>query len=205
MKARLVPVHLPPAKDEEFDAQVANLSTLLADEAELLDPVELGGPLPDAEAVVFPQVLGEAYRRVDAFRRITIPILIIASEYGTVSMWDWEIAGFLRAEGVETFAPYSLDHTRLLCRALAVKRELHETKFLVFQDRPGVGGFQAPIFKCFFWWEDECIARMRDRFGVTVVNKKSYRELGERARQMPASGPARLVRWTHPAPNATDS
>ena len=180
MKARLVPVYLPPARNEEFDAQVANLKTLLAGVAELLDPVELGASLPDAEAVVFPQILGEAYRQVDAFRRIKIPILVIASEYGTVSMWDWEIAGFLRAEGVETFAPYSLDHARLLCRTLAVKRELRETKYLVFQDQPGVGGSQAPIFKRFFWWEDECIARMRDRFGVTVV-QKSYRELGERA------------------------
>ncbi len=86
-------------------------------------------------------------------------------------MWDWEIITFFKAEGIETFAPYSLDLTKTICRTLAVKSQMRETKFLIFQDNPG-DGMQASIFKRFFWWEEECIRRIKDKFGITVVKKK---------------------------------
>ena len=149
---------------------------LLADDVEFLPPVALGESLPEAEAVVFPQFLGEAYRQVENFKNIDIPILIITSEFGTLSMWDWEIASYLKSEGVETIAPYNLAQTKKICRGLAVKRELQQTKFLVFQDNPGEG-FQASIFKRFYWWEDECTQRMMDKFGITLV-KKSFKSFG---------------------------
>lgn len=183
MKARLVPLYFPVGKDGEFEQQAERLKILLAGEAELLEPVALGSPLPEAEAVVFPQLLGEAYRRVDQLQAIDIPILIITSEFGTLSMWDWEIVSYLKSAGVETLAPYNLEQTKKICRGLSVKRELKETKFLVFQDNPGEG-FQASIFKRFYWWEDECVQRMIDKFGITLV-KKSFKELGARARQIP--------------------
>jgi hypothetical protein len=183
MKARLVPVYFEPGRDAGFDDQVEALGRLLADDAELLAPVPLGAPLPDADAVVFPQLLGEAYRRVADFRAIPLPILIITSAFGTLSMWDWEIIAYLKAEGVETLAPYQPAQTRKLCRALVVKRQLRQTRFLVYQDNPGDGA-QASIFKRFYWWEDECTQRMRERFGVTIL-KRSFRELGARARALP--------------------
>ena len=111
--------------------------------------------------------------------RIRLPILLITSEFGTLSMWDWEIAEYLRSHGVQTIGPYSLQQTQHVCRALAVQRELRETKFLVYQDDPGEG-HQASIFKRFYWWEDECTERLHDKFGVTVL-KKSFRELGAAA------------------------
>jgi hypothetical protein len=135
--------------------------------------------VPAAEAVIFPQVLGEAYRQVPAFQSIRLPILLITSEFGTLSMWDWEIAEYLRSHGVQTIGPYSLRQTQHVCRALSVQRELRETKFLVYQDDPGEG-HQASIFKRFYWWEGECTARLHDKFGVTVL-KKSFRELGAAA------------------------
>lgn len=144
---------------------------------------------------VFPQLLGDAYRHVPEFKRIEVPILIVTSEFGTVSMWDWEIASYLRSEGVETFAPYNLEQTRMICQCLAVKRELRQTKFLVFQDNPGKG-FQASIFKRFYCWEDECTRRMVDKFGVTQM-KKSFQELGALAKALP-DGEAEAViksRW----------
>jgi L-fucose isomerase-like protein len=64
-----------------------------------------------------------------------------------------------------------------------VKRELRQSKFLVYQDDPGEG-FQAEIFKRFYWWEDECSRRIGDKFGVTVV-KKSFRALGAEAKEIP--------------------
>ena len=63
----------------------------------MLRPAALGMPMPDADAVVFPQLLGEAYRCVEDFRAIKTPILIVTSEFGTLSMWDWEIISYLKA------------------------------------------------------------------------------------------------------------
>ncbi len=183
MKARLVPLYLDPGRDSDFDRQLAALHSLLAEEAELLEPVALGNPIPEAEAVIFPQVLGEAYRQVAAFQSIDLPILLITSEFGTLSMWDWEISDYLRSNGVETIGPYQLAQAKNVCRALGVKRELRETKFLVYQDDPGEG-FQASIFKRFYWWEDECTERLAEKFGVTIV-KKSFRQLGAAAQAVP--------------------
>jgi hypothetical protein len=183
MKARLVPIYFPDGRDQDFDVQLANLHEMLAGAVEILDPVPLGAPLPETEAAVFPQLLGEAYPKLDAFRAIDVPILLITSEFGTMLMWDWEIANYLQAEGIATIAPYNLAQTKMICRALAVKRELTETKFLVFQDNPGEG-FQAEIFKRFYWWEDECTQRMFEKFGITIV-KKSFKELGARAQMIP--------------------
>jgi hypothetical protein len=183
MHARLVPVYFDPGRDQDFDKQLAVLQELLADCAEILPPVALGRPLREADAVVFPQLLGEAYRRVSDFQAIALPILIATSEFGTLSMWDWEIICYLKSHGVKTIAPYNLDQTKAVCRALKVKKELPHTKLLVYQDNPGEGA-QASIFKRFYWWEDECVERMRQKFGVTIV-KKSFRELGARAKQIP--------------------
>jgi len=183
MTARLVPVYFDPGRDQDFDTQLSVLKKLLADCAEILPPVALGRPLPQADAVVFPQLLGDAYRRVADFQAIRLPILIVTSEFGTESMWDWEIICYLKSHGVETIAPYNLGQTKGVCRALQVKRELPNTRFLVYQDNPGAGA-QASIFKRFYWWEDECTERMRQHFGVRLV-KKSFRELGACAKEIP--------------------
>ncbi len=182
MKARLVPVYFQSGRDEGFDTQVDRLRNLLAEEAEILEPVALGSPLPEAEAAVFPQILGDAYRQVADFKKLDLPLLIITSEFGTVSMWDWEIASYLKAEGVKTISAYNLELTKKACKSLAVKRELQNTTFLVFQDNPGEG-FQPQIFKCFYWWEDECTQRIKDTFGVTIV-RKSFKEFGAQAKQI---------------------
>ena len=55
---------------------------------------------------------------------------------------------------MKAFTPYDLALTRTICRSLALRREMKDVKFLVFQDRPGVGGEQPEIFKRFWWWED---------------------------------------------------
>lgn len=180
MKARLVPLYFSSGKDSEFDKQLQALRKLLSSQTDILEPVRLGDPLPPADAVLFPQILGEAYRRLDDFKAITLPILIITTPAGTLSMWDWEIIDFLRAHDVQTIAPYDPAFTCAVCQALAVRRELRETRFLVFQDDPGEG-FQAEIFKRFYWWEDRCSRLMKERFGV-VVEKRSYRELGAQAK-----------------------
>ena len=184
MKARLVPVYFP-GRDEDFDKQSLILQELLAEEAELLEPVALGSPLPDADAVIFPQMLGDAYRMLDQIKAIDLPLLVITSEFGTVLMWDWEICRYLKSEGVDNIAPSSLDQTKKVCQGLAVKRDLKDAKFLVFQDNPGEG-MQAEIFKRFYWWEPECLQRMRDKFGVTI-EKRSFEKLAADAKAIPDS------------------
>jgi len=182
MKARLVPVFFQSGIDQEFEDQVAVLSEILSNEAEILEPVELGKALPHAEAVLFPQMLGDAYRQLDAIKRLGLPLLIVTSEFGTLSMWDWEIRSYLRSEGIQTIAPYDLSQTMIVVRGLQVKRELERSKLRVYQDNPGAG-FQPEIFKRFYWWEDECTQRMESKFGIRI-EKRSYAELGAKAKQI---------------------
>ena len=190
VKARLVPLYLVSPEDPDFVGQTRRLSELLADEADLADPRPLGAVLPEADAVVFPQMVGEAYHRVAEFRRLDVPVLVLTSEFGTMAMWDWEIISYLRAEGVAVMAPYSLGAAKTACRALAARRQLRDGEFLVYQDHPGEGGSQPSIFKRFYWWEEECSQRIRDRFGVRIV-KRSFEELGARAKAIPDSEAAK--------------
>ena len=113
------------------------------------------------------------------------PILVVTSEFGTVSMWDWEINSFLTAKGIKVIGPTSLEKTRQVCRALALRRQLKHSKLLVYQDNPaGIGSLQYEIFKRFYWWEPECVSALHDKFGLTVL-KKSFKTLGEAAKAIP--------------------
>jgi len=182
--ARLQPIYFEPGRNDDFDVQLGKLESLLADETvTFLPPLPLGAAISDAEAVVFPQLLGEAYRRVSDFVEIDLPKLVLTSEFGTLSMWDWEIITYLKSEGVEGIvAPYDPEQTRAVCRALTVRRELgaDDARFVVYQDDPGKGA-QASIFKRFYWWEDECAQRLLKRFGIGI-EKRSYKKLGTAAK-----------------------
>lgn len=206
MRARLVPLFLRTGEDPDFVAQLEQLRVLLDDVADILQPRPLGAELPDADAVVLPQLVGDAYRRVPELRAVELPILVLTSEFGTMAMWDWELIAYLRAEGVETLAPYALEDARTACRALAARRELHGARFLVYQDAPGEGGFQPDIFKRFYWWETECAERMHEAFGVEIV-ERSYAELGSRAQLIDHSRALaewQRVRQTVPAAGLTE-
>ena len=123
-----------------------------------------------------------AIDRAADFQRISVPILIVTSEFGSMSMWDWELMSYLREKGVECIGPSNLEETKMLCRALAARRELKTSKFIVYQDNPGEGQ-QASIFKRFYWWENECTRRMTDKFGITI-EKRSFLDLGQRAKRI---------------------
>lgn len=180
-KPILLPLHFTPEPEPEFQTQLAALRQLLDDEAEFLPPAQLGVAIPaSADAVVLPQVLGAAYKSVPQLKVIAVPLLIITSEFGTVSMWDWEIGAYMRSEGIHALAPNHLDQAKIICRALGVKRHLRRSRFLVFQDNPGAG-FQASIFKRFYWWENECTQRIAAKFGIEIV-RKSFKQLGESAK-----------------------
>lgn len=194
MKARFVPIYFQSGDNPDFQKQLTTLRSLLEQEAEILDPVALGGVIPDVDGVIFPQMLGDAYRRLDQIKALPQPIMVVTSEFGTVSMWDWEINNYLSSNGVSILAPYNLESTLKVCKAFALKRSLKQSKFLVFQDNPGEG-FQAEIFKRFYWWEKECIDQISTQFGISVV-KKSFKTFGEEAKNIPdAEAEETWLKW----------
>lgn len=182
MKVILQPLYFKSGIDDEFKSHLDMIRDFLKDEACIVEPLELGKPVKDVDAVIFPQLIGDAFKQVDLLKKIKLPLLVATSDFGTVNMWDWEIVTFLKSEGLKVFAPYSLGLTKSICRSLALKRELKKTKFLVFQDNPSVG-MQAEIFKRFYWWEERCERSIKEKFGVSVV-KKSFKELAEKAKKI---------------------
>ena len=180
MKAVLVPIYIDCIDQNEFNEKLLLVKNLLAGEAEFLEPVTLGNDVPKADAAVFPVLVGEVYKKVEDIKKINMPLLVATSEIATMMMWDWEIVTFLKAEGLNVMAPYNTEHTKTICRAFAVKKEMKQLKFLVYQDNPGDGA-QAEIFKRFYWWEDECTNSIKDKFGITI-EKKSYKKLAQGAK-----------------------
>ena len=179
MKAKLVPIFFKTAADPDFAAQLQKLHELLAEEAEILEPVQLGTKLPETDGVIFPQMLGEAFRLLDKIKNLPQPLLVVTSEFGTVSMWDWEINSYLTAKGIKVIGPTNLEKTKQACRAFALKRQLKQSKLLAYQDKPASGGGnQDEIFKRFYWWEPECVNAIEAKYGVQVV-VKSFKQLAQ--------------------------
>ncbi|RKX90067.1 MAG: hypothetical protein DRP70_01905 [Spirochaetes bacterium] len=185
MKAILAPLYFDPGKDDEFEVHLGIVHTLLGDVAEFTEPVALGEILSDVDAVIFPQMLGEAYSLVDELEAIDVPIMVITSDFGTVNMWDWEIVNFLKLNGIDTICPPNLEDTKLVCRGLSLRRQLKSWKMLVYQDDPaGPTGEQSWIFKRFYWLEDSAVKRFMEKYGLKV-EERSFRELGKRAAAIP--------------------
>lgn len=184
MKPRLLPVWLEEEPQDSFRNMLAELTRLAGDEVEWLAPVRVTDAAGiRCSAVVVPDMSGAAYRLLDAFARLKAPILVISTEFGTVSMWDWEIRDFLRRRGVETLAPTSEQEMHDLFRALGTRENLESATMLAYLDDLG-GGKQPDIFKRFFWWEDECVDLIKQQFGTTV-ERRSFRGLVERANSIP--------------------
>jgi len=180
-KCKVVPLRFDSVIASEYDAQINRIIDLYGSEATFLPTVRIGEPIPmETEAIVFPVLVGEAYRQLDLIKQMKLPIIIITSPYGTMAMWDWEILTALRDEGLTVFAPYHPDLARVFFRTLTLKREMKTSRFIIWQNTPG-DGMQADIFKRFFWWEKECTQRIKDKFGIEIVYR-NLRDLGERAK-----------------------
>jgi hypothetical protein len=182
--ARLLPVYLEDEPQAAFHRQLAALVPLAGELVEWLPPVHISrAPGVAADAVIVPDMSGVAYRKLNEFRLIELPILVITSEFGTVSMWDWEIRDYLRRRGVDTVAPTSLEEYHDVCRAIAVKARLRSSTMLAYLDNLGAGK-QPDIFKRFYWWEEECVDDLQEAFGVNV-ERRSYKDLWARALAIP--------------------
>ncbi len=193
-KAKLLPLYFEERNEreaKEYAGQIARLMEYYGAQAEFLPPVMVGEPLPDCDAVVFPQMIFAAFRHDGFFRSLEKPAIVLTSRFGTVEMWDWEIVTYLRGLGLTVFSPYSVELGRSIIRALAVKSALGAgAKFLMFQDSPGEG-MQANIFKKFYWWEKQSTDAMESAFGCNIVYR-SWKAVGKRAKEL-TDGAARQV------------
>lgn len=185
MKAKVVPVYFHGRNDREvagYKEQLERLEILYGEEMELLDSIELGQEIPaNADAVLFPQLFGAVFRQRELIEEISLPILIITSEFGTVEMWDWEIVAWLKDElSKDVFFPYNTDMAKVILRAFAVRGIMKNgINFLMFQDDPGEG-MQAYLFKKFFWWDESCTRQVEKAFGIHIVYR-SWKEVNEKA------------------------
>jgi hypothetical protein len=204
MKPQLLPVYLEDPGTASFTRQFAELQRLTGDMADWLPPTPLELPVPGAaDAVVVPDMTGRAYRMLEAFRAVEVPIIVVTSEFGTVSMWDWEIRNFLRRRGVPTLAPTSLQEFHDVIRSVGAKRTVTGATMLAYQDDLGAG-MQPDIFKRFYWWEDECVTDMQRQFRVTI-ERRSFRELARRAAAVsPSRVDATARRIARPACRSSD-
>lgn len=188
MKTRLVPLYFPAANErerKEFGEQIARIRDMYGDVAELLEPIAVGDTLPnEADAVLLPQLIGAAFRSVEALQAYCkLPFIVITSRFGTVEMWDWEIVAHLCANGLNVFSPYTVELAKVIVRAIGAKTTLAKGgKFLMLQDSPGEG-MQANIFKRFYWWEEECTRIMQETFGMQLIYR-SWKETASRATQI---------------------
>ena len=201
-----MPMYLPNQNDrekEEFSKQLERLHEMYSNEADFLSPVSIESIVPpEADAILFPQLIGSAFSAKNAIAKLAIPAIVLTSEFGTVEMWDWEIVSFLRDEtDITVFSPYQVELARVIIRAIAAKRHMQKgMKFLMFQDSPGEG-MQANIFKRFYWWEDECTKRMEKAFGIEIIYK-SYKELNLQAESITdAIAEETCANWNIPMKN----
>lgn len=186
LKARVIPLRFKEANEREvreFGEQLERLKEYYGGEAEFLEPVVAGDALPEADAIVFPQLIGAAYGYKECLKAYDKPMVVLTSPFGTVEMWDWEIVSFLRNEGINVFSPYNIELAKVILRAIAVKNHLKQgAKFLMFQDEPGEG-MQANIFKRFYWWEKQCTETMERVFGVQLIYR-SWKDVNRRAAEI---------------------
>ena len=208
MKANIAIIRFDNINEREqngFETQCKNLENLYGGVANFLPPITLGAELPkEADAVVFPQLVGNAYSQAESLKKIKLPVIILTSEFGTVEMWDWEIVTYLRDAGLNVFSPYTVELAESIFRAIASKAKMKNgVRFLMFQDDPGEG-MQAGIFKRFYWWENECTEALEKTFGIEIIFR-SYKQLGESAKQI-SDDEARKVSasWDVPMENVTE-
>lgn len=183
-RANLQPFYFGTEASEEVHTQLERLRHQLGSVAHFHDPLPIGSDLSRVEAdlIVLPRLSGAAYQMLDIFRSISLPIVVLSSEVCATAIWDWEITGWLRSSGINVYTPFDIRQTEILCRAFAAKRELSQSRFVVFQDDVA-SGLHADMFQRFYWWQRENGQRMFERFGIKI-EERSLLQLTEVARNV---------------------
>ncbi len=187
IRAKVVPIRFKEINARElgeYKQQLEILNAIYGDVAEFMGTVVAGDPIPECDAIVFPQLIGAAYHYKDVLRQYDKPMIVITSQFGTVDMWDWELIAYMRGAGFNVFSPYNIELGKVIFRAIAAKEHMKGAKFLMFQDDPGEG-MQAYIFKRFYWWEKECSEQIEKFFGARLIYK-SWKAVNQRAAEIDA-------------------
>ena len=187
IRAKVVPIRFKEINARElgeYKQQLEILNAIYGDVAEFMNTVVAGDPIPECDAIVFPQLIGAAYHYKDVLRQYDKPMIVITSQFGTVDMWDWELIAYMRSAGFNVFSPYNIELGKVIFRAIAAKEHMKGAKFLMFQDDPGEG-MQAYIFKRFYWWEKECSEQIKKFFGAKLIYK-SWKAVNQRAAEIDA-------------------
>ena len=184
IRANLLPLYFGTEASKAVHTQLERLRRQLGSVAHFQEPLPIGSDLSRVEAdmIVLPHMSGTAYQMLGVFRSISLPMVVLSSEVCATAIWDWEITGWLRNAGINIFTPYDIRQTEILCRAYAAKRELSQSRFVVFQDDVS-SGLHAEMFQRFYWWQRENGQRIFERFGITI-EERSLRQLTEAARNI---------------------
>lgn len=196
VKARIIPLRFTDAEESEFYRILAALKDIYQDEVEFMEPQLAGEPITaGADAVLFPVMWTNVYTEIDQLlATITLPVLVLTTTHGVSLMFDWESVAYMKQKGLQVFNPHSVDLAKTIFKALALKRAMKHQKFMVFHDSQGEG-LIAEQFKIFYWWNDENIQGIKDKFGITIVHK-SFKALGEKARAISdEDAKEELKRW----------
>lgn len=195
-KAKILPLRFRDAQEGEFYRILDALKEIYKEEVEFLEPMTAGEELPEgADAVLFPVMWTNVYTDIEQLKKtIHVPVIVLTTTVGVSLMFDWESVAYMKQKGLQVFNPHSVELAKTVFRALALKREIRHQKFLVFHDSKGEGLIPEQ-FKIFYWWNDECIRDMKEKFGITIVHK-SFKALGEKAQAI-SDGDARteMKRW----------
>ena len=206
IKANVVPLIFKETNERErgeYEEQLNTLIEIYGDTARFARPVWVGDPIPECDAIVFPQLIGAAYHYTETLKEYNKPAVVITSQFGTVDMWDWELITYMRSRGLNVFSPYNIDLGKVVFRAIGTKEHLKGAKFLMFQDDPGEG-MQAYIFKRFYWWEKECSEQIEKAFGAKLYYK-SWKEVNRKAAAYdPAEALALFESWNVPCEGLSD-
>jgi hypothetical protein len=205
MRARIVPMRMKSGNLEKFNSIFDKLKEIYADEVEFLSVVMMGEDIPEADAILFPNMEVDVYISLSEFNKYKkMPILVITTLFGVSLMFDWEAVAYLKRQGFKVFNPHSVELAKTIFMSLALKREMKEQKFLIFQDTPG-DGLIPEQFKIFYWWNDECTQDIKDKFGITIL-RKSFKDFGKKAKSI-SDDVARkeIMRWDFKQENVKES
>ena len=153
--------------------------SLLADRVELLEPVPLGGTAAGGRRGRLPAVPGRGVpASVEAFQAIDLPILIVTSEFGTLSMWDWEIIEYLQvARASRRSPPTTSSRRKKVCAALRRQAGADRTRSSWSTRTTRAKAFRPPSSSASTGGKTSAPSGSATSSASTIV-KKSFRELG---------------------------
>ncbi len=195
-KARIIPLRFVDAEEKEFYRILDALREIYAEEVDFLEPQMAGEEIKaEADAVIFPVMWTNVYTDIDRLlETISLPVIVLTTTVGVSLMFDWEAVAYMKQKGLQVFNPHSVELAKTIFKSLALKRAMKHQKFMVFHDSKGEGLIPEQ-FKIFYWWNDENINTIKDKFGITIVHR-SFKALGEAARAISdEAAREELKRW----------